>query len=187
MYVRAAMNLRVFHQSESNMKAQVSIILGYAIERQLAKRHGGWKSNTVAEDEKARGKGRKDWNEKGQKGNEEEKEKGIEDEEEEEEEEEKKLNDHEEYEEEKEEKRYFTTPYQHREEYVEEKEENVKKMRKERGKAREDVEKGEKSVKKMTGLHKQLSTSARSFRTGERCLPPAESERKIRQNDIDLL
>ncbi|KAJ4443185.1 hypothetical protein ANN_04835 [Periplaneta americana] len=32
------------------MKAQVSIILGYAIERQLAKRHGGWKSNTVAED-----------------------------------------------------------------------------------------------------------------------------------------
>ncbi|KAJ4447253.1 hypothetical protein ANN_09257 [Periplaneta americana] len=34
----------------SNMKAQVSIILGYAIERQLAKRHGGWKSNTVAEE-----------------------------------------------------------------------------------------------------------------------------------------
>ncbi|KAJ4447229.1 hypothetical protein ANN_09232 [Periplaneta americana] len=33
----------------SNMKAQVSIILGYVIERQLAKRHGGWKSNTVAE------------------------------------------------------------------------------------------------------------------------------------------
>ncbi|KAJ4438001.1 hypothetical protein ANN_13940 [Periplaneta americana] len=32
------------------MKAQVSIILGYAIERQLAKRHGSWKSNTVAED-----------------------------------------------------------------------------------------------------------------------------------------
>ncbi|KAJ4435367.1 hypothetical protein ANN_17981 [Periplaneta americana] len=34
----------------SNMKAQVSIILGYAIERQLAKRHEGWKSNIVAED-----------------------------------------------------------------------------------------------------------------------------------------
>ncbi|KAJ4426843.1 hypothetical protein ANN_26642 [Periplaneta americana] len=34
---------------ESSMKAQVSIILGYAIERQLSKRHGGWKSNTVAE------------------------------------------------------------------------------------------------------------------------------------------
>ncbi|KAJ4429640.1 hypothetical protein ANN_21841 [Periplaneta americana] len=33
----------------SNMKVQVSIILGYAIERQLAKHHGGWKSNTVAE------------------------------------------------------------------------------------------------------------------------------------------
>ena len=31
------------------IKPQVSIILGYAIERQLAKSHGGWKSNTVAE------------------------------------------------------------------------------------------------------------------------------------------
>ena len=31
------------------IKPQVSIILGYAIERELAKSHGGWKSNTVAE------------------------------------------------------------------------------------------------------------------------------------------
>ncbi|KAJ4445190.1 hypothetical protein ANN_06991 [Periplaneta americana] len=32
------------------IKPQVSIILGYAIERELAKNHGGWKSNTVAEE-----------------------------------------------------------------------------------------------------------------------------------------
>ncbi|KAJ4445666.1 hypothetical protein ANN_12350 [Periplaneta americana] len=32
------------------IKPQVSIILGYAIERELAKSHGGWKSNTVAEE-----------------------------------------------------------------------------------------------------------------------------------------
>ncbi|KAJ4427848.1 hypothetical protein ANN_25627 [Periplaneta americana] len=31
------------------IKPQVSIILGYAIERELAKSHGGWESNTVAE------------------------------------------------------------------------------------------------------------------------------------------
>ncbi|KAJ4448727.1 hypothetical protein ANN_00118 [Periplaneta americana] len=36
-------------QLSTVIKPQVSIILGYAIERQLAKSHGGWKSNTVAE------------------------------------------------------------------------------------------------------------------------------------------
>ncbi|KAJ4447717.1 hypothetical protein ANN_09725 [Periplaneta americana] len=36
-------------QLSTVIKPQVSIILGYAIERELAKSHGGWKSNTVAE------------------------------------------------------------------------------------------------------------------------------------------
>ncbi|KAJ4426499.1 hypothetical protein ANN_27313 [Periplaneta americana] len=39
-------------QLSTVIKSQVSIILGYAIERELAKSHGGWKSNTVAEDMK---------------------------------------------------------------------------------------------------------------------------------------
>ncbi|KAJ4446135.1 hypothetical protein ANN_12827 [Periplaneta americana] len=33
------------------IKPQVSIILGYEIKRELAKSHGGWKSNTVAEEQ----------------------------------------------------------------------------------------------------------------------------------------
>ncbi|KAJ4448463.1 hypothetical protein ANN_10479 [Periplaneta americana] len=36
-------------QLSTVIKPQVSIILGYAIERELAKSHEGWKSNTVAE------------------------------------------------------------------------------------------------------------------------------------------
>ncbi|KAJ4448437.1 hypothetical protein ANN_10453 [Periplaneta americana] len=36
-------------QLSTVIKPQVSIILGYAIERELAKSHGGWKSNTLAE------------------------------------------------------------------------------------------------------------------------------------------
>ncbi|KAJ4445382.1 hypothetical protein ANN_07187 [Periplaneta americana] len=38
-------------QLSTVIKPQVSIILGYAIERELAKSHGGWKSNTVAEED----------------------------------------------------------------------------------------------------------------------------------------